>query len=189
MSAASGGNSEPKQGQRSQSARGFCPRSTMRVPQPDIIEHFGNADAVPQLPERCLSRKAGIVRYCPNCGLQKRAPHAVRHLFVAVIASIISYASRVSTDILTNIMQASLRCCSRFFSAAFPSHPSSLHPDIPAHVPSFSPIIPRAIPHNSKCRYGERGAVAARPKAQIILDVLSSILATQMPCRSCRSGA
>jgi len=36
----------------------------MRVPQPDIIEHFGNADAVPQLPERCLSRKAGIVRYC-----------------------------------------------------------------------------------------------------------------------------
>ncbi len=57
-------NSEPKQGQRSQSARGFCPRSTMRVPQPDIIEHFGNADAVPQLPERCLSRKAGIVRCC-----------------------------------------------------------------------------------------------------------------------------
>jgi len=37
----------------------------MWVPQPDIIEHFGNADAVPQLPERCLSRKAGIVRYCP----------------------------------------------------------------------------------------------------------------------------
>jgi len=26
----------------------------MRVPQPDIIEHFGNADAVLQLPERCL---------------------------------------------------------------------------------------------------------------------------------------
>ena len=36
----------------------------MRVPQPDIIEHFGNADAVPQMPERCLSRKAGIVRCC-----------------------------------------------------------------------------------------------------------------------------
>jgi hypothetical protein len=36
----------------------------MRVPQPDIIEHFGNADAVPQLPERRLSRKAGIVRCC-----------------------------------------------------------------------------------------------------------------------------
>ena len=64
VSAASGGCSEPKQGQRSQSARGFCPRSTMRVPQPDIIEHFGNADAVPQLPERRLSRKAGIVRCC-----------------------------------------------------------------------------------------------------------------------------
>ena len=66
VSAASGGNSEPKQGQRSQSARGFCPRSAMRVPQPDIIEHFGNADAVPQLPERCLSRKEGIMRYCPR---------------------------------------------------------------------------------------------------------------------------
>ena len=66
VSAASGGNSEPKQGQRSQSARGFCPRSTMRVPQPDIIEHFGNADAVPQPPERCLSRQAGIVRCCPR---------------------------------------------------------------------------------------------------------------------------
>ena len=64
VSAASGGNSELKQGQRSQSARGFCPRSTMRIPQPDIIEHFGNADAVPQPPERCLSRKAGIMRYC-----------------------------------------------------------------------------------------------------------------------------
>ena len=71
VSAAGGGNSEPKQGQRSQSARGFCPRSTMRVPQPDIIEHFGNADAVPQLPERCLSRKAGIVRCCPK---NKQAP-------------------------------------------------------------------------------------------------------------------
>ena len=66
VSAASGGCSEPKQGQRSQSARGFCPRSTMRVPQPDIIEHFGNADAVPQPPERCLSRKAGIVRLLPK---------------------------------------------------------------------------------------------------------------------------
>jgi len=38
VSAASGGNSE--------------------------LEHFGNADAVPQPPERCLSRKTGIVRCC-----------------------------------------------------------------------------------------------------------------------------
>ena len=70
VSAASGGNSEPKQGQRSQSARGFCPRSTMRVSQPDIIEHFGNADAVPQPPERCLSRQAGIVRCCHRSRLR-----------------------------------------------------------------------------------------------------------------------
>ena len=47
----------------------------------------------------------------------------------------------------------------------------------------------KAIPHNSKCRSGERGAAAAKPKAQIILCVLSSTLATQMPCRSRRSGA
>ena len=33
---------------------GLLPRSTMRVPQPDIIEHFGNTDAVPQPPERHL---------------------------------------------------------------------------------------------------------------------------------------
>ena len=31
-----------------------------------LSRHFGNADAVPQLPERCLSRKAGIVRCCLN---------------------------------------------------------------------------------------------------------------------------
>ena len=74
VSAVSGGNSEPKQGQRSRSARGFCPRSTMRVPQPDIIKHFGNADAVPQPPERCLSRQAGIVRCC----LRMKAQHAAR---------------------------------------------------------------------------------------------------------------
>ena len=53
---------------------GLLPPKHVQVPQPDIIEHFGNADAVPQLPGRCLSRKAGIVRCCPNCGLQKRPP-------------------------------------------------------------------------------------------------------------------
>ncbi|MFR7618945.1 MAG: hypothetical protein ACLUZX_13810 [Subdoligranulum sp.] len=31
-----------------------------------LIEHFGNADAVLQPSERCLSRKAGIVRCCLN---------------------------------------------------------------------------------------------------------------------------
>ena len=48
------GNSEPKQGQRSQSARGlFAPRSTMRVPQPDIIEHFWQ--------RRCRAAAAGAM--------------------------------------------------------------------------------------------------------------------------------
>ena len=51
------------------------------------------------------------------------------------------------------------------------------------HKGSFL-IAAKAIPHNSKCRYGERGAAAAKPKAQIILCVLSSILATQRPCRT-----
>ena len=31
-------------------------------------------------------------------------------------------------------------------------------------------LFVRAIPYNSKCRYGERGAADAKPKAQIILD-------------------
>ena len=57
------------------------------------------------------------------------------------------------------------------------------------YLPFFGSSYFRAIPHNSKYRYGEQGAAAARPKAQIILDVLSSILATQMLCRSRRSGA
>ncbi|MFZ2867263.1 MAG: hypothetical protein WAZ41_05180 [Gemmiger qucibialis] len=61
---------------------------------------------------------------------------------------------------------------------------------LPKHFAFISSWLQiRAIPHNSKCRYGERGAADAKPKAQIILVVLSSILATQMPCRSCRSGA
>ena len=50
---------------------GLLPRSTMRVPQPDIIEHFGNADAVPQPPKRCLSRKAelcGVALYKSKSG-------------------------------------------------------------------------------------------------------------------------
>ena len=90
VSAASGGNSEPKQGQRSQSARGFCPRCTMRVPQPDIIEHFGNADAVPQLPERCLSRKAGIVRCCLK-HITNTGPHVILHAARCVISGYILF--------------------------------------------------------------------------------------------------
>ena len=95
----------------------------------------------------------------------------------------------------------------------------------PATLGIVGILFSKAIPHNSKCRYGERGAAAAKPKAQIILDAakvsaasggnsepkqgqrsqsarafapearcgyrnptLSSILATQMPCRSRRSG-
>ena len=72
MSAASGGNSEPKQALVAE-CEGLLPRSTMRVPQPDIIEHFGNADAVPQLSERCLSRKAGIVRCCLSVSVLQRS--------------------------------------------------------------------------------------------------------------------
>ena len=54
VSAASGGNSEPKQGVSGRRVRGaFGPRSTMRVPQPDIIEHFWQ--------RRCRAAAAGAV--------------------------------------------------------------------------------------------------------------------------------
>ena len=144
-----------------QSARGFCPRSTMRVPKPDIIEHFGNADAVPQLPERCLSRKAGIVRCCLNRGLQKWPPPCraaslrccYSFYYIICFARVNGYFDDYYA-VISSLLFTLFLC--RFFSF----HPSSLHPGIPAHLPSFSPIIPRAIPHNSKCRYGERGAAA-----------------------------
>jgi len=68
----------------------------MRVPQPDIIEHFGNADAVPQPPERCLSRQAGIVRCCLNTG-NAAAPWMVRR-----------HCSAMNSDkLLKNILLAS----------------------------------------------------------------------------------
>ena len=41
----------------------------------------------------------------------------------------------------------------------------------------------QAIPHNSKCRYGERGAADAKPKAQIILAFW------QRRCRAAAAGA
>ena len=37
----------------------------------------------------------------------------------------------------------------------------------------------KAIPHTSKCRYGERGAADAKPKAQIILDAAKMYEQTQ----------
>ncbi|MDD6714486.1 MAG: hypothetical protein PUE42_09600 [Subdoligranulum sp.] len=46
----------------------------------------------------------------------------------------------------------------------------------------------RAIPHNSKCRYGERGAADAKPKAQIILD-MSYRAFWQRRCRAAAAGA
>ena len=91
----------------------------------------------------------------------------------------------------------------------------------PATLGIVGILFSKAIPHNSKCRYGERGTADAKSKAQIILDAakvsaasggcsepkqgqrsqsargfcpearcgyrnptLSSILATQMPCRT-----
>jgi hypothetical protein len=78
-------------------------RLTMRVPQPDIIEHFGNADAVPQPPERCLSRTSGakaprtlrplpLLRFAVSAtggafGLASAAPRSpYRHLELCGIA-------------------------------------------------------------------------------------------------------
>ena len=89
VSAASGGNSEPKQGQRSQSARGFCPEARcgyrnptlssilatqMPCRTPSRSEALRSATAAcggswrGDPPERCLSRKAGIMRCCLKPG-------------------------------------------------------------------------------------------------------------------------
>ena len=60
---------------------------------------------------------------------------------------------------------------------------------------NYLPFFGSSYFNNSKCRYGERGAADAKSKAQIILDAAKvsaasgGILATQMPCRSRRSGA
>ena len=43
--------------------------------------------------------------------------------------------------------------------------------------------------HSGHQKGGHRQLLAGLAEAQIILGVLSSILAMQMPCRSCRSGA
>ena len=45
----------------------------------------------------------------------------------------------------------------------------------------------KAIPHNSKCRYGERGAADAKPKAQIILEYYRAFW--QRRCRAAAAGA
>ena len=45
----------------------------------------------------------------------------------------------------------------------------------------------KAIPHNSKCRYGERGAADAKPKAQIILESYRAFW--QRRCRAAAAGA
>ena len=47
--------------------------------------------------------------------------------------------------------------------------------------------IPKAIPHNSKCRYGERGAADAKPKAQIILEHFGNADAVPQPPERCLS--
>ena len=48
-------------------------------------------------------------------------------------------------------------------------------------------LIFTAIPHNSKCRYGERGAAATKPKAQIILESYRAFW--QRRCRAAAAGA
>ena len=69
MSAASGGNSEPEAGQRSQSAKGFCPLKHDAGTATDIIEHFGNA----QMP--CRSRRMVLAVRRELCVLPKAHDH------------------------------------------------------------------------------------------------------------------
>ena len=137
-----------------------------------LIEHFGNADAVPQLPERCLSRKAELCGVAFNQTKYKkprvRKGNRRRSVELSPARALKSaFFKKLGRRNKTEIAKQKSQPCGI----------------LPAQLRFW------AIPHNSKCRYGERGAADAKPKAQIILDVLSSILATQMPCRSCRSGA
>ena len=57
----------------------------------------------------------------------------------------------------------------------------------PPQTPNFSLLTSTAIPHNSKCRYGERGAAAAKPKAQIILDA-AKVSAASGGCSEPKQG-
>ena len=79
--------------------------------------------------------------------------------------------------------------CRNSLSRPFPAFPLWGHHLLPWYIYTFLRKKQGQYRINSKCQYGERGAAAAKPKAQIILCVLSSILATQMLCRSRRSGA
>ena len=142
---------------------------------------------MPQPPERCLSRQAGIVRCCRKFIIQAIA---------IKIQSIPVFWCRIFAE---HAWQQSLKkgkFFARFYFPLFSAYRGTfLGKKTSCTDWGGQPMQEvyrfghRAIPHNSKCRYGERGAADAKPKAQIILDVLSSILATQMPCRSRRSGA
>ena len=183
MSAASGGNSEPKQGQRSQSARGFCPRSTMRVPQPDIIEHFGNADAVPQPPERCLSRQAGIVRCCLKnsriyCIL---GPRLIFIAFLRVCFSFLNLPARLAGTKQRRVFVESHRAntaCGN--TVEVPARPTPWIRNLWQH---------RTIPAlRLKHRSGSCGTASALPKCSIRHPVLSALLAWHLPHLARRIG-
>ena len=59
-----------------------------------LIEHFGNADAVPQPPERCLSRQAGIVRCCLTPQIRSKStldiPRIIGLSFFSAVFSLIT---------------------------------------------------------------------------------------------------
>ena len=108
VSAASGGCSEPKQGQRSQSARGFCPEARCGYRNPTLSsilatqlpcrtpsrsEALRSATAAcggswrGDPPERCLSRKAGIMRCCLRNVLRFSLPKGAASVHFSVVFS------------------------------------------------------------------------------------------------------
>ena len=139
-----------------------------------LIEHFGNADAVPQLPERCFAARRELCGVAFNQTKYKK-PRVRGKGTGAGLLSFPRHGAFWGSAFFKKLGRRN-----KTEIAKQKSQPCGI---LPAQLRFW------AIPHNSKCRYGERGAADAKPKAQIILDVLSSILATQMPCRSCRSGA
>ena len=155
-----------------------------------IICAFGLAAAAPRSPYRHLELCGIALRRFSSCfgfqylqrsGTVKTVPY--RMFWSALLTCKIS----VGRCARRRVSEARLTGNARQFAKQTRSCSCKTHWVLHCSPSHFRKL--KAIPHNSKCRYGERGAAAAKPKAQIILDVLSSILATQMPYRSRRSSA
>jgi hypothetical protein len=56
-----------------------------------IILSADTASEVPQLPERCLSRKAGIMRYYHKAFLPQKSPAKTAKVLLTMLANVVYY--------------------------------------------------------------------------------------------------